>query len=304
MKVQPLVCLLFASVSPVFGATLPDRVERLETQVSELKTRLHKINRGGSPVKRTSSGSSSYVIRSGDSLWKIARTFKVSVSDLENANPGIDPRRLLVGKEIRLPRESRTFSTALRNTTVSTTSAPSLPRSNANTYKVKNGDILGHIAEDHGVRLQDLMKANPNLDPRLLKVGTIVNIPGHGTASATPRPSTRTTTPAPAHCEEETEARPTPEVTPALAERRPTTQGVQPRRNPYVTTKEPDVSRLSNYYDSPAKPRLVPISRDSRLSEIAQLHRTTVATINQLNDVNLSPEQMIRSGSQLYVPSR
>ena len=301
MKVRPLVFLLFASVSPVFGATLPDRVERLETQVSELKNRLHKINRGGSRSNYASRGSSSYVIRSGDSLWKIARTFDVSVSDLENANPGINPRRLLVGKEIRLPRESRTVSTALRNTTVSTTSTPSRPLRNTSTYQVKNGDILGHIAEDHGVRLQDLMKANPSLDPRLLKVGTIVNIPGHGTTSSTSRPSTRKAAPAAAHCDEETQTRPTREV---VAARAPATQGVQPRPNPYVTTKEPEVSRLSNYYDSPAKPRLVPISRDSRLSEIAQLHRTTVATINQLNDVNLSPEQMIRSGSQLYVPSR
>jgi len=71
-----------------------------------------------------------------------------------------------------------------------------------------------------------------------------------------------------------------------------------------VLTKEPEVTRLTNYYDTPAKPRLVPISRDSRLSEIAQLHGTSVATINQLNDRNLSPEQMIRSGSQLYVPAR
>jgi len=197
MNVRPLAFLLITSVSPVFGATIADRVEHLETQVSDLKSRLHKINRGGSRTKRETSGSNSYLVRSGDSLWKIARTLNVSVSDLERVNPGINPKRLLVGKEIRLPRESQTVSTALTNTTVSTSS--SRPRNYANTYRVQNGDILGRIAENHGVRLHELMSANPTLDPRRLKVGTVVNIPNHG--SSTPR-STTTRTPAPTHCVE------------------------------------------------------------------------------------------------------
>ena len=41
-----------------------------------------------------------------------------------------------------------------------------------------------------------------------------------------------------------------------------------------------------------------------RLAEVANQHATSVAILNELNEVNLSPEQMIKTGSQLYVPGR
>lgn len=47
-----------------------------------------------------------YVIRKGDTLWSIAKRFYGDGQrwvDIVNANPGIDPKKLIVGDEIILP---------------------------------------------------------------------------------------------------------------------------------------------------------------------------------------------------------
>jgi LysM repeat protein len=56
---------------------------------------------GSAPGTVSSDGT--YTIKSGDSLAKIARANGVSLSDLEAANPGVDPKRLKVGQKINLP---------------------------------------------------------------------------------------------------------------------------------------------------------------------------------------------------------
>lgn len=45
-----------------------------------------------------------YSIQSGDTLSAIASRFGVSLSDLMNANPGVNPNRLQIGQKIVIPR--------------------------------------------------------------------------------------------------------------------------------------------------------------------------------------------------------
>jgi len=44
-----------------------------------------------------------HTIRSGDTLDGIARRYGTSVSALQEANPDLDPRRLIPGRSIRIP---------------------------------------------------------------------------------------------------------------------------------------------------------------------------------------------------------
>lgn len=46
------------------------------------------------------------------------------------------------------------------------------------SYTVQEGDTLGAIAHDYGVRLEDLMAANGIVDPNVLQVGQTLIIPG------------------------------------------------------------------------------------------------------------------------------
>ncbi len=50
--------------------------------------------------------------------------------------------------------------------------------STARAYTVKSGDTPGGIAQKHGISSQELLKANPGLDPKKLRVGQEITIPG------------------------------------------------------------------------------------------------------------------------------
>jgi LysM repeat protein len=71
-----------------------------------------------------------------------------------------------------------------------TADRPALPES----YVVKSGDTLGSIATDLGITTDDLVRANPNIDPRGLRIGQELRIPR---ATPTPNPASRAT-PSPA----------------------------------------------------------------------------------------------------------
>ena len=51
------------------------------------------------------------------------------------------------------------------------------PTSSNRTHSVKAGDIPATIAKQYGVKLEALMAANPNLDPKRMKIGQTVTIP-------------------------------------------------------------------------------------------------------------------------------
>ncbi len=54
-----------------------------------------------------------------------------------------------------------------------TSPPPALKKS----YTVKSGDTVTSIAKDCGVKINALLQANPNVDPRRLKVGQVLTIP-------------------------------------------------------------------------------------------------------------------------------
>jgi len=69
----------------------------------------------------------------------------------------------------------------------STSAAPREPSRASQTYSVKRGDNLTHIAKDHKVSLQEMKDANPQLrDPNKLRVGQELNLPGGAATPPTP----------------------------------------------------------------------------------------------------------------------
>ncbi len=48
-------------------------------------------------------GPGEYVVKSGDSLAKIARSQGVSLTDLQSVNPGVNSAKLSVGQKLKLP---------------------------------------------------------------------------------------------------------------------------------------------------------------------------------------------------------
>jgi len=103
-----------------------------------------------------------YTIRSGDTLFSIARRYNVSLDDLLEANPGIDPERLFVGQVICIPLA------------VPPVACPE----GTFAYTIRQGDTFFAIARRFNVSLEALIRANPNVDPDALLVGQRICIPG------------------------------------------------------------------------------------------------------------------------------
>ena len=122
-------------------------------------------NTGGHSGENKGSGGV-YAVRSGDTLWGIARSFGVSLSALHRTNPGLSAKQLSVGQRIRLPGQASTRRIASR-------------RAN---YQVKSGDTLWGIARRFDLSLSSLVQANGLNKNTPLQVGTQLYIPDIGHA--------------------------------------------------------------------------------------------------------------------------
>jgi LysM repeat protein len=61
--------------------------------------------------------------------------------------------------------------------TISQSETTKTPDTPAITYKVARGDWLGKIAKDHGTTVEAIKAANPDIDPNLILVNQVLNIP-------------------------------------------------------------------------------------------------------------------------------
>ncbi|HWD93855.1 MAG TPA: LysM peptidoglycan-binding domain-containing protein [Verrucomicrobiae bacterium] len=119
-----------------------------------------------------------YTVIKGDTFASIAKKSGVSTKAIQDANPGVDARKLKIGQKLHLPAASSTPAT------------PGMtPMAEANaggeqTYKVKSGDTLTSIAKHFHVTVKAIESAN-NLSTTRITVGKALKIPG----SAAPAPA-------------------------------------------------------------------------------------------------------------------
>ncbi|MBM3125032.1 MAG: LysM peptidoglycan-binding domain-containing protein, partial [Chloroflexi bacterium] len=67
-----------------------------------------------------------------------------------------------------------------------------IPTATSFTHVIRQGDTLSELAETFNVSQDDLLAANPNLDPNALAIGETIQIPGSSSAAAgadTPTPA-------------------------------------------------------------------------------------------------------------------
>ena len=106
--------------------------------------------------RKPSSGSayagSSYRVRKGDTIGRIARRHGVSQKALMRANKIRDPRKLRSGQKLIIPGGHTKDPGRTKASRVA-----------YRTYTVKKGDSLTRIAKKHGASLKDLRRLNPKL---------------------------------------------------------------------------------------------------------------------------------------------
>ena len=93
-----------------------------------------------------------YIVKSGDSLWSIAKRYNIKVDDLKSAN-NLTNNLLSIGQELIIPQTNE-----------------------YKTYIVKSGDSLYKIARENNVNINDLITLN-NLTNTALTIGQQLLIP-------------------------------------------------------------------------------------------------------------------------------
>ena len=126
-----------------------------------------------------------YKVKSGDYLGKIAGQYRVSVAQIKKWN-NLKSNDIRVGQRLTIYRGGVAPSSASSSSSSSkttSTSSSSTASGNKITYTVKSGDVLGRIAEKHGVSLANLKSWN-GLTSNNIQVGQKLVIYTKGSAPA------------------------------------------------------------------------------------------------------------------------
>lgn len=157
-----------------------------------------------------------YIVKSGDSLWSIAKKYGVTVDELKSAN-NLTSNVLSIGQKLKIPnmsapsnepkdyitytvqsgdslysiaskndltvQELKNYNNLTSNTLqigqvlkIPVVSSEQVPVGNYTNYVVKSGDTLYSIAQRYGFTIQDLINYN-NLDSAVLSIGQVIKIP-------------------------------------------------------------------------------------------------------------------------------
>jgi LysM repeat protein len=120
------------------------------------------------PVQQPSA--TEYTIVRGDTFTSIARNHGVTDRAIQQANPGVEPTRLMPGQKIVIPPPSATPAANGGAT------APTVSETGEQIYVVKSGDTLTRIANRYNTTVRALRDAN-NLTTDRIKVGDKLRIP-------------------------------------------------------------------------------------------------------------------------------
>jgi len=127
----------------------------------------------------SSASDNKYAAKAGDSLWKIAKNNGITVAALKQAN-NLTKDTIKVGQKLVIPAKAA----ATTVTTAALTTDPNQP-----TYIVAASDTLASIAQKHGVKVEDLMRANKMTGTTRLHAGDKLVIPQAPSAPAGTSPA-------------------------------------------------------------------------------------------------------------------
>lgn len=100
-----------------------------------------------------------HVVRSGDSLYKIAQTYRVSIRDIMRANPYVNVYNLQLGDELCIP---------VSETPVIQGARP---------YIVRRQDTIASIIQSQKTSFDELARLNKSVAALTLPAGTVIAIP-------------------------------------------------------------------------------------------------------------------------------
>ena len=245
-----------------------------------------------------------YIVKSGDSYWKIAREFGIATADLVAYN-NIPPQKLRAGQKIMIPATGKkiTAKKAVEKKSVVKVQKTYAPIPADGIHVVKKGDSFYKIALKYGLNAKDIAEYNNLPMTKMLQVNQKLKLPPAKKATVTAdkkvTPATTDVTPV-----DNTVPAPTP-VTPAAN----TLDEIAP---PSLEVEAPATTNTNapaaNNATAPATENNAAVttsseimSQDITLSELAKAYGFTEAEIRAKNP-GIPADGNIKSGTTIYFP--
>ncbi|MGI9553678.1 MAG: LysM peptidoglycan-binding domain-containing protein, partial [Thermodesulfobacteriota bacterium] len=143
---------------------IPPGDKNIHVVKPEVKVTPQKTITAAKPVTKKKDFTSTYKVRSGDTLSQIAEKFKIRTAELKEAN-NMSGNKLSVGQKLSVP-----------NTPSAVTRIAKTPKPQVKSYTVKKGDTLIGISKKYGTNVAALTNYN-SLSSLTLKVGQKLRIP-------------------------------------------------------------------------------------------------------------------------------
>jgi LysM repeat protein len=276
------------------------QIQELTTEVSSLRSRLNLERRNNgkvalplsaNQVSKVSSSSTSHTVKAGDTFSSISRKYGVSVSSLIISNPNVKPSKIAIDQKLVIPQmNSKAVASAPkvetspeRKVSFTNSTAQSVSTSGSN-YKVTKGDTFYGIAKMHKISLASLSAANPGVNPDKLKIGQSIRLNKSATQPIKTKAIKKTPTKKPTSA-----YKPLPEVVKETTQKK-----LAPKSKPaesYVQ-QSGDVART------------VPVSHEMTFGAFAKKHGTSISVLNTLNGLDLTADDPMAAGSELFIPNK
>lgn len=175
------------SVANELGVSREQIVDYNPTAADGLKPRMRlyfpvevfQVAPGERPaVYAAAAGVTTHVVKKGDTVYGVARTYGMSTDYLLRLNPWAD-EGITEGQVLRLTDGAQGDVTAAATTSVAAAAAAA-PKPNAAGYikhVIEPGETLFSISNANGAPLEAVLDANPTLDPLRYKPGQTLMIP-------------------------------------------------------------------------------------------------------------------------------
>jgi murein DD-endopeptidase MepM/ murein hydrolase activator NlpD len=128
-----------------------------------------------------SAASTSYTLKRGDTLSKVATRFRIPLASLTAANNIPDPNRVREGQKLTVPDRRAAMVAVAKPISTAATPAPS---DGAKVYEVQAGDTLSSLAKRFNTTVGDIIERNGLKGPtaiiregRELKLATTAEVP-------------------------------------------------------------------------------------------------------------------------------
>lgn len=182
--VVAIIAVVLGGVGLYLGYSAQKRVAALESGLSEGSTSVAEMERALQQASTRLNEIATKADTAASDLDALRTRFRILSTQTQEGLSAF-------GQEINANREAiaqlnqnlqEIASTTTRRTTTATTATATTAEGTPDgttrgTYTIQAGDTFQRIAREHNVSVQALLDANPDADPRRLRIGTEILIP-------------------------------------------------------------------------------------------------------------------------------